>query len=222
MEVTYDPRFVPAHDNNIHGQVLLMNEAPGPDEAASGIPLYGQQGANLFHALRAAGIRWAVNHDKFTWPKNDSIHHEGRQRQKKSFLATRSKYITCTNSYPYWPKPSNGADNFCPPRKEDVCQKENIERIKKEIAPSHSILLVCGCYAYLACTGDELSDAAKREYTELTVEEIENTNTRLNSQFKKGWYMGHTRRWSMNKQKSSNSLRELAKFLGWSLSDQIA
>ena len=221
MKITYDPRFVPAHDNNIYGQVLLMNEAPGPDEAASGIPLYGQQGANLFHALRAAGIEWAVKHKKFIWPRNDSANDDDRQRQKKSFLTTRSKYITCTNSYPYWPKPNNDASNFCPPRKDDVCQKENIERIKKEITPSHSILLVCGCNAYLACTGDDLSDAEKREYTELTVEEIKNTNTRLNSQFKKGWYMGHTRRWSMNKQKSSDSLRELAKFLGWSLSDQI-
>jgi len=219
MKITYDPHFVPAHDKNIHGQVLLMNEAPGPDEAASGIPLYGQQGANLFHALRSASITWAVNHDKFTWPKNDSILHDGRQRQKKSFLATRSKYITCTNSYPYWPKPSNDADNFCPPCKDDVCGKANIERIKKEITPSHSVLLVCGGYAYLACTGGDLSYPADREFKELTEEEIEIANTRLNSHFKKGWYMGHTRRWSLNKQKSSNSLRELAKYLDWPLSD---
>lgn len=219
MEVTYDPRFVPAHDNNIHGQVLLMNEAPGPDEAASGIPLYGQQGANLSHALRAAGIKWAVNHDKFTWPKNDSINQEGRQCQKKSFLATRSKYLTCTNAYPYWPKPSNSTDNFCPPRKEDVCRRENIERIKKEITLTHSVLLVCGGYAYLACTGNEISNSKDREFKELTEKEIKFTNTKLNSHFKKGWYMGHTRRWSLNKQKSSNSLRALAQYLNWPLSD---
>jgi hypothetical protein len=183
MKVTYDPRFVPAHDKDIHGQVLLMNEAPGPEEAASGIPLYGQQGANLFHALRAAGIAWAVNHEKFTWPKNDSINHDGRQHQKKSFIATRSKYITCTNSYPYWPKPNNDTDNFCPPLKDDVCGKENIKRIKKEITPSHSVLLVCGGYAYLACTGDDLSHPADREFKKLTDDEIVIANTRLNSHF---------------------------------------
>jgi len=219
MKTTYDPRFVPAHDKNIHGQALLMNEAPGPDEAASGIPLYGQQGANLFHAVRTAGITWAVDHAKFIWPKNDSIVHDGRQLEKKSFLATRSQYITCTNSYPYWPQPSNNANPFCPPCKDDVCGQANIERIKMEIEPSHSVLLICGRYAYLVCTGDDLAHPAEREFEELTKQEIDVANRRLNSHFKKGWYMGHTRRWSLNRQKSSSSLRELAKYLDWPLSD---
>jgi hypothetical protein len=196
-----------------------MNEAPGPDEAASGIPLYGQQGANLFHALRTAGITWAVNHAKFTWPKNDSVIYDSRQRQKKSFLASRAKYITCTNSYPYWPKPSPDSESFCPPRKDDVCGKENIERIKTEIAPSHSALLICGGYAYVACTGNDLFHPADREFKVLTEQEIDISNSRFNSNFKKGWYMGHTRRWSLNKQESSNSLRELAQFLDWPLSN---
>lgn len=222
MKVTYDSRFVPAHDKNIQGQVLLINEAPGPDEAVSGIPLYGQQGANLFHALRDAGIAWAVNHERFTWPKNNSVRQDVRQKQKKSFLATRAEYITCTNAYPYWPKPNDNNNNFCPPRKEDVCGEENIERIRKEILPSHSVLLICGGYAYIACTGAELCHPQKREFTELTEEEINKTNTRLNSRFKKGWYMGHTRRWSMNKQKSSCTLRALAKSLDWPFSDQTS
>jgi len=221
MSVTYDSRFVPAHDKTSQGQVLLMNEAPGPDEAVSGIPLYGQQGANLFHALRVAGIAWAVNHPKFTWPKNDSVLHDARQRQKKSFLCTRAKYITCTNAYPCWPKPKDNADSFCPPLKEDVCAQENIERIRREILPTHLVLLICGNYAYNACTGEELSHPAQREFTKLTEEEIGITNTRLNSNFKKGWYMGHTRRWSMNRKKTNCSLRTLAVFLNWPLSDYI-
>ncbi len=221
MKITYDPRFVPAHDMINHGQVLLMNEAPGPDEAASRIPLYGQQGANLFHALRDAGIKWAVDHEKFTWPRNDAIHHESRQHQKKSFLATRSKFITCTNSYSYWPKPTNGAHNFCPPLKEDVFANANIERIQMEIKHSHSVLLICGVYSYLACIGNDLTHITDRVFEELTEDEIEIANTRLNSHFKKGWYMGHTRRWSLNKQKSTNSLRALAKFLNWPLLEQI-
>jgi len=133
MTVLYDSRFVPAHGRDFHAQVLLMNEAPGPDEAVSGVPLYGQQGANLFHALRAAGIVWAANFGKFIWPRNDRNLHGVRQRKKRSFLATRAQYITCTNAFPYWPKPSDNIDSFCPPLKEDVCGIENIERIKGEI-----------------------------------------------------------------------------------------
>lgn len=220
--IVYDSRFVPAHDKRHHGQVLLMNEAPGPDEAVSGIPLYGQQGANLFHALRGAGIEWAANHEKFTWPKNNSVRQGVRQSQKASFLATRAQYITCTNAYPYWPKPDNNTDHFCPPRIEDVCAKENTERIKKEILPSHSVLLICGVFAYVACTGKELCHPQEREFTELTEEEVKKTNIRLNAHFKKGWYMGHTRRWSLNKQQSLSSLRALARFLDWPLAGQTS
>jgi hypothetical protein len=198
-----------------------MNEAPGPDEAASGIPLYGQQGANLFHALRSAGIAWAADYGKLTWPTNDRTLNDERHRQKKSFLATRAKYITCTNAFPYWPKSKNSTNNFCPPRKKDVCGSENIERIKGEILTTHSTLLICGCYAYIACTGEELCHPAKREYAELTEKEVKDTNMRLNSHFKQGWYMGHTRRWSINKQKSAHSLRVLAKSLNWPLSEKI-
>lgn len=221
MTVLYDSRFVPAHGRDFHAQVLLMNEAPGPDEAVSGVPLYGQQGANLFHALRAAGIVWAENFGKFIWPKNDRNLHDVRQRKKRSFLATRAQYITCTNAFPYWPKPSDNIDSFCPPLKKDVCGIENIERIKGEILASHSVLVICGRYAYIACTGEELCHPSKREYTELTSEELKTTNTRLNSNFKKGWYMGHTRRWSLNKHRSSPPLRELARTLDWQLSGQI-
>lgn len=221
MSVTYDSRFVPAHDKISEGQVLLMNEAPGPDEAASGIPLFGQQGANLFHALQAAGILWAVNHGKFTWPRNDAAQHAMRQSQKKSFLALRAEYITCTNAYPYWPKPNNNNGNFCPPLKEDVCAKANIERIRKEILPTHTVLLICGGYAYIACTGKELSHPAQREFTELTTEELIATNSRFDSNFENGWYMGHTRRWSMNRSQAICCLRQLALCLKWPLSETL-
>ena len=218
--IIYDPRLVPAHDLALPGQVLLMNEAPGPDEAASGIPLYGQQGANLFHALKAAGIAWADEHEKFRWPKNDLVSNQSRQSQKKAFLATRAKFITCTNAFPYWPKRRGSTDNFCPPRKEDVSGSENIERIRGEIRTTQSVILICGAYAYLACTGEELHRPAEREHTELTKDELENINTRLKASIKKGWYLGHTRRWSIKRQKSSHSLRDLAKNVGWPLSDQ--
>ena len=196
-----------------------MNEAPGPDEAASRIPLYGQQGANLFHALRTAGIAWAANYEEFIWPRSDSVCHSVRQSQKKSFLAMRAKYITCTNAYPYWPKPKDHADQFCPPRTRDVCASKNVNRISKEILPTHSVLLICGKYAYLACTGDDLSHPAEREFKELMNEEIEMANTRLSAHFEKGWYMGHTRRWSLSGHRCSKSLRELAEYLNWPLSN---
>lgn len=218
MTVSYDARYVPAHGKDAAATVLLMNEAPGPDEAASGIPLFGQQGANLFHALRNAGIAWAVIHQKFTWPKNGADRQDVRHRQKREFLASRSKYITCTNAYPYWPKPNDNSAKFCPPVKNDVLSDNNIERIRGEILPSHSAILICGGIAYMACTGEELFRPSLREYSELTQNEIQITNARFNANFSKGWYMGHTRRWSMNQQKAAYALRELAKFLNWPLS----
>ena len=221
MSITYDCRFVSVHDNDSIAQVLLMNEAPGPDEAASGIPLYGQQGANLFHALRAAGIEWAVNHEKFVWPKNDSVQSDVRQSKKKSFLATRAKHITCTNSYPYWPKPNDEPNSFCPPDKEKVLEQTNIRRLKNEIAPTHTVLLICGRYAYIACTGNELHQPENREFTELTEVEIESVNSRLNAKFKIGWYMGHTRRWSLNQHSATSILRKISEYLNWAITEDF-
>jgi hypothetical protein len=218
MKVSYDSRFVPAHDKASQAPVFLMNEAPGPDEAASGIPLFGQQGANLFHALRNAGITWAVNHQKFTWPKNGADRQDLRHIQKREFLVTRAKYFTCTNAYPYWPKPHDNSTKFCPPLKSDVLSEKNIERIRSEVSQNHTAILICGGFAHITCTGEELSNPSQREFSELTQNEIQITNTRFNSNLQKGWYMGHTRRWSMNQQKAICTLKKLAKFMNWPLS----
>jgi hypothetical protein len=217
MTVSYDSRYISAHSNDSQASVFLMNEAPGPDEATSGIPLFGQQGANLFHAFRNARIDWAISHQKFTWPQNDLVGQDERHRLKLEFLALRAKYLTCTNSYPYWPKPKDNSSNFCQPLKSDILSDNNIERIRGEIC-SHSVILICGVCAYLACVGEELSQPSKCEGSELTQNKIQIINERLNSNFQKGWYMGHTRRWSMNIQKTTTALRALAKFLSWPIS----
>jgi hypothetical protein len=46
--VEYDDRVVPSHGDAIGPVALLVNEAPGPSEASSGIPSFGQQGATYF------------------------------------------------------------------------------------------------------------------------------------------------------------------------------
>ncbi len=217
MTPGYDPLSVPAHDDMIGATVVLMNEAPGPSEATSGIPSFGQQGANIFHALRGAGILWAVAHQKFVWPKNGAADQSDRHRQKAEFLKTRARYITCTNAFPQWPKPSIDSAKFCPPREEDVVTAENMARIRSELRSTHRAILICGAYAYVACIGKRLLRPSTREASELTSTEIKEMNKRLQSNFEKGWYMGHTRRWSTQKQKISPALRLLAEFSGWSL-----
>ena len=119
MTPTYDSRFVLAHDEP-GASVLLMNEAPGPSEAVSGIPSFGQQGANIFHAFRKAGVRWAVDHQRFVWPTNGAIQQSERHRKKAAFLHSRAQHVTCTNAFPRWPKPSLDSNGFCPPSETDV------------------------------------------------------------------------------------------------------
>lgn len=218
MKVSYDTRFVPADSNDSQATVLLMNEAPGPDEAASGVPLFGQQGANLFHALRKAGIAWAVDCSPFVWPNNGADQKDGRHRRKREFLVTRAKFITCTNAYPYLPRPNDNSKNFCAPLKSDVLSDININRIREEILPTHSAILICGRFAYIASIGEELHHPGQREFSKLTSNEIQIVNTRYNSQFKIGWYMGHTRRWSINQSEANNVLQCLARFSKWPLS----
>jgi hypothetical protein len=58
---------------------------------------------------------------------------------------------------------------------------------------------------------------SEREGSELTSVEIKELNERLQSNFEKGWYMGHTRRWLINKSKVLLALKLLAEFSGWSL-----
>jgi hypothetical protein len=217
MNPVYDPRPVPAHDDKIGATVFLINEAPGPSEATSGIPSFGQQGANIFHALRSAGILWATAQKRFIWPKNGATEQSERHQKKAEFLKLRASYITCTNAFPQWPKPSINSEKFCPPREEDVVAVENIARIRNELKSTHRAILICGAHAYLACTGNSLLHPSTREASELNSVEVRALNERLQSNFEKGWYMGHTRRWSTKKQEVSRALRQLAQFLGWPL-----
>jgi len=217
MKPVYDSHFVPAHDCKIGASVFLMNEAPGPSEAASGIPSFGLQGANIFHALRKAGISWAVAHDRFVWPINLATHESVRHGQKAVFLNNRAHHITCTNAFPRWPKPSDNSKTFCPPCEDDVVSLENIIRIRSEVQSTHRVILICGTYAYLACIGRKLLLPATRETTDLSATEIQDLNERLHSRFERGWYMGHTRRWSTRPTEIVSTLRLLAHFLGWSV-----
>jgi len=215
--VDYDERVVPSHGDATGPAVLLVNEAPGPSEALSGIPSFGQQGANIFLALRAAGISWAAAHQKFIWPTNGEAGGSTPHGQKGAFLADRAKYITCTNAFARWPRPSDKPMSFCAPLDTDVKAAGNVARLKSEVVPTHRAVLVCGRSAYLACVGAVLPHPATRELTELTTEELEAVNKRLGANFLKGWYMGHTRRWSLHGPKTPRTLKEVASLVGWKL-----
>lgn len=217
MKIVYDTRRVPAHNAKIPASVYLMNEAPGPDEALAGIPSFGQQGANIFHSLRMAGISWATWFPKIVWPKNGSPEKSARHQEKEDFLLARARHITCTNAFPHWPKPHVDSKTFCPPLEADVLSSENIERIKCELQSTSKAILICGTFAYMACTGIKLSSPSTREGTELSHDEISTINHRLSAKFEKGWYMGHTRRWSISKVKTLTALKELAHFSKWAL-----
>ena len=218
MTTYYDPRMVHAH-GEASAVVFLMNEAPGPREAEAGIPSFGQQGANIYHALRRAGVRWATSAPSFSWPQKPSQEQSelNRQRMKTEFLIERARHMTCTNSYPCWPKSGPDATDFQDPATADVLFDNNTRRIASEIQISHKILLICGEFAYLACTGAALSNPSNRELTQLSDSELVSVNTRLGSTFKEGWYMGHTRRWSLQSQRTTTVLRSVAVQAGWGL-----
>lgn len=216
MSIVYDTRFIHPHGDRSLAKLFLMNEAPGPSEAQAGIPSFGRQGCNIFHSFRAAGISWAVAHQKFKWPTSDSKQHD-RNEKKSEFLTDRSNHITCTNSYPFWPRPNLESNGFCAPLDDDVKSKENIERIRAEISPAHSAIFICGTSAYLACIGEQICNPKSRECTELNEAEMLKLNSRLAAKFEIGWYMGHTRRWLMRKNKTVFALRQMASFMGWSV-----
>lgn len=215
--VVYHERVVQSHGEATGPAVLLVNEAPGPSEAISGIPSFGQQGANIFHSLRAAGISWASARERFVWPRNGDSDQSKRHGLKAAFLADRAKYITCTNAFSRWPRPSGKPKGFCAPLDSDVLSPDNLDRLKSEIAPSHRAILVCGRSAYLACVGAVLRAPASQELTELTTAELASLNERLGASFKRGWYMGHTRRWSSHGPKTTSTLKRVASFVGWGL-----
>lgn len=70
-------------------------------------------------------------------------------------------------------------------------------------------------YAWLACFGTILVNPASHEGRQLSSEELDVINHRLLSSFTSGWYMGHTRRWSLDAQKISAALNQIAINAGW-------
>lgn len=213
--VEYDDRVVPSHGDAIGPVALLVNEAPGPSEASSGIPSFGQQGANIFHSFRAARISWAYAHARFVWPRNGEASQSKRHELKEAFLADRATYVTCTNAFARWPHPQGNPEGFCAPLDSDVLSADNLNRLKREVALTHKAILVCGRSAYLACVGTALAAPASRELTLLNPEELSALNDRLGSSFTRGWYMGHTRRWLSHGTTTAKTLGEVAGHVGW-------
>lgn len=216
----YDPRIVPAH-GGAAANVYLVNEAPGPSEAEALIPLFGQQGANLYHSLRKARISWALAEMEFCWPikslDNANLSYLKRTCSKRGFLDLRSEHIKCTNAFPQWPKTDEHSTDFVDPNKVDVLSPSNLNRLKGEIPKRHTVLLVCGEFAYLACSGKQIVEPSTRERTALTADELKCINERLGSSFMCGWYMGHTRRWSLNVEKTSAVLKQVAGVVHWAI-----
>ena len=125
--------------------------------------------------------------------------------------------IKCTNAFPRWPKTDECSTDFVDPNIVDVLSVSNLKRMRGEIHERHSALLVCGVFAYLACLGKQISEPSTRERTVLTSDELTQINERLGSNFTCGWYMGHTRRWSLNVEKTSAVLRQVAETDHWDI-----
>lgn len=216
--VSYSDRRVPCH-GSVSAKILLINEAPGPDEDNALVPLFGQQGASFCHALRRAGVLWAAAFPTFRWLNRAPLRLTPslalRADMKRAFLEERARHITCTNAFDRLPRPTDGSASFCAPLPSDVCSPENLARIAAEIHTQHSVALVCGTSAYLVVTGNALNDPSKREYTVLTSDELNALNTRLKSNLRAGWYMGHTRRWSFKPHQCSPALQAVASVVGW-------
>ncbi|WFD08665.1 uracil-DNA glycosylase family protein [Tepidibacter hydrothermalis] len=224
----YDSRIVDIHYDTMVNSIpiLLMNEAPGPREAESGIPLFGHQGSNLYRTLLNFNINWVANfnnNQSFTWPiklrdeyKKLTLKNETNLILKDDFLNLRKKYIACTNSYPRWPKSSPDSTDFVDPNKRDVISNDNLERIRNEIQlVQPRILLICGEFAYLACTGNVLQNPAQLEFQEIIENDKDQIELRLQYKFELIIYMGHTRRWNFNRTKLLSTFNEIKNHLDW-------
>ena len=215
MQIQYSKTVVPAH-GAIGAAVYLVNEAPGPFEDASRIPSYGLQGANIFHSLRLTRVDWALKHERFVWPQSSNSGSDARQQRKIEFLETRKQWITCTNAYRLLPRPADSSKAFCPPASQDVESKANLSRIRTEITKRHRALLICGEFAYLACTGHKRPSEVL-QFQKLDADQLQSINRRLGASFQGAWYMGHTRRWLMKPGEMVVALRAVAKQVGWTL-----
>ncbi len=216
----YDPRNVPFHGDS-ESTVFLVNEAPGPCEAHYGIPAVGQQGGNIYRALRRADIGWASRFEKFSWPIKirESYKHSCTMRLafelRDKFLAIRANHMTCTNSYDFWPRSTCTTCNWVDPEEEVVLAPANVARLRGEVPEKHRVILVCGEFAWLACHGTRLLKPETREGSQFSLEELITINGRLFSKFTEGWYMGHTRRWTFGKPGTSEVLRKVALAARW-------
>lgn len=216
----YDETSVPAHGSP-GATALLVNEAPGRLEAENRIPSIGPQGGNIYRELRAAGIAWATSFQKFSWPTRSRDRYKSPEKKEQAFalrdqfLAVRANYLTCTNAYDRWPRSLPGADDWVDPESSDVLSPENIDRLRRENLQGHQALLVCGEFAWLACIGKPLEKPSSREGTRLSEEELQIAISRLSGTFTHGWYMGHTRRWSLDRVRTSRVLQEIAAVAGW-------
>lgn len=225
---TYHPRKISAHGSR-EASVFLVNEAPGDCEAYYGIPSVASQGGNIYRALRHGGIQWALDLKEFSWPTKiqNKYVHSCQEKIVQQFidrddaLATRAKYITCTNAFDRWPSESDR--KFVPPENNLISSLENMDRLRGEATPNHRILLICGKAAWLACHGTVLTDPDAKERTQVSDGELETINKTLRTSFVKAWYMGHTRRWNRKTNKYGpltpipEVLKDIALAAGWVL-----
>jgi len=195
----YDLRAVYAHGDT-SAKVYLMNEAPGPREAVSGVPLFGDQGGNLFRALRRVNVTWAKDFNQgmaFSWPKYDADHYKNNAGRKKvslrrAFLEVRGRYITCSNAFDRWPKTSRGADDWVAPSDIELRSTGNELRLRGEISSVHTVLLICGSCSWQAIFHQSLQHANARIGYKLNACELSIANTNLSASFREAFYMGHT------------------------------
>ena len=134
----YSARLVPAHGSAV-APLVLVNEAPGPDEDRTLIPCFGRQGGVIYRMFRRAGIAWSMAEPDFPWPVlhtiGKSIAYDSRLESKARFLDLRAQHLIVTNAFPNWPKQRIGKAIFCPPQDEDVNSPANIQR-KRPAMPS--------------------------------------------------------------------------------------
>jgi hypothetical protein len=217
---------VAAHGSAM-ANVLMAQEAPGPEEDAAGIPSVGRQGSNFFRHACDVGVLWArkLQQPRFVWPcyTPDAAtlaqlppREQARLAHRHRILEERRKYITFTNGFDRWPKPSpNALKGFLEPRREDILSEANKARLRAEVQPQHNILLLGGAYAYLAYTGTELAQPSQRQGTRLTKTEFDLIERHLGVRFEYAWYMGHTRRWHLGEKKALKALKKVARLAGW-------
>lgn len=214
----YSDRVVPAHGEP-GAPVMLVNEAPGPDEDRDGIPCVGRQGGVIYREARESGWAWAREAPAISWPiladARGDADYAARLEAKARFLALRARHVCVTNAWDRWPRPAGGGKAFCEPARVDVLSEANLARLRGEATPARRVLLVCGRLAWLACTGADIERPAARENERLAPGELAAINARLGARFTHAWYMGHTRRWSAHLDATRAVLREAGAAVGW-------